>query len=205
MISIDQWHDRRTHRSKRPAYPASARMIRSRAKSNVAWAKTHLAPSRSWTLAVWTTQPSTSPSVSTSKCRLRPLTFFPRVVTTLSCLVRHLDTLAVEHADAWFGLPLVPAAHLLPESGVDASPSAVVPPAGIELVHRSPLGEVVRQHSPSTPGAGDVEDGVEDLSHVGRAWPTARFGGRNQRLDPLPLRIGQIGGVSLPCHDDGVN
>ena len=77
MISSDQWQEVRTHRSRRPAYPASARMIRRRAKSKVARASTHLAVSRSWTFAGWTTQLRASPSVSTSKCCFLPWTFFP--------------------------------------------------------------------------------------------------------------------------------
>lgn len=40
-------------------------------------ASTSWAPSRSWTLAGWTTTVSSSPSVSTRMCRLRPLTFLP--------------------------------------------------------------------------------------------------------------------------------
>src|SRR5215218_7899936 len=40
-------------------------------------ASTSLAPARSCSAALWTTTASSSPSVSTARCRLRPLTFFP--------------------------------------------------------------------------------------------------------------------------------
>jgi len=41
------------------------------------FARTSLAPSRSWMLALWTTTNSSKPSVSTRMWRLRPLTFLP--------------------------------------------------------------------------------------------------------------------------------
>lgn len=66
-----------THWTNFPAYPPSAQTLRIHPKAVSSFASTSRAPSRSWTDAEWTTQTSTSPSVSTSICRLIPLTFFP--------------------------------------------------------------------------------------------------------------------------------
>jgi len=66
-----------THWTSFSAYPPSAQTLRIHPKAVSSFARTSRAPSRSWTDAEWTTQTSTSPSVSTSRCRLIPLTFFP--------------------------------------------------------------------------------------------------------------------------------
>ena len=56
--------------------------------------------------------------------------------------------------------------------------------------------EVVREHVPLAAGAGQVEDGVEDLPHVDLAGPPDVEDG-DQRLDDGPLLVGQVGGVGL--------
>src|SRR5690606_28107695 len=160
--------------TKRPAYPASARMIRSRAKSYDAWASSHFAPSRSCTSAPWTTTASTSPSVSTSRCRLRPLTFFSRVEPAFSAAVGRLHALAVEHCDSrLFVSPRLPS-NLLPQPGIHPFPGPVGSPGAEIKPDRSPGWEVARQHPPGTTGAGDVEYGVEHAPHVRRSRPAAR-------------------------------
>ena len=66
-----------THWTSFPAYPPSAHTLRIHPNAVSSLARTSRAPSRSWTEAEWTTQTSTRPSVSTSICRLIPLTLFP--------------------------------------------------------------------------------------------------------------------------------
>ena len=60
----------------------------------------------------------------------------------------------------------------------------------------------MRQHPPRTPCARDVKHRVNDFAHVGAARSSSRFGRGNQWYDPLPLRIGHVGRVSLPCIHD---
>jgi hypothetical protein len=51
------------------------------------------------------------------------------------------------------------------------------------------------QIPPGRPGAQDPQETVQDAPMIDR-WPTsARFLGREQRLQPLPLGIGQIASV----------
>ena len=51
----------------------------------------------------------------------------------------------------------------------------------------------MRQEVPGTSGAEVVEDGVEDLSHVGGAWPSAAGRRWEQGSENVPLGVGQVG------------
>ena len=67
-----------------------------------------------------------------------------------------------------------------------------------EVVIDGALGqEVVREHVPLAARAGLIAEGVEDLAHVDLARPPARLGGRDERLEDLPLSVGQIGRIGL--------
>ena len=93
--------------------------------------------------------------------------------------------------------------HLRAERVVDALPHAGQAPQAEPGVHRLPRREVVRQQPPRLPGPEQVEHGVHHLAGVGRRPPALAGAGldaREQRLDPLPLVVGQIGRVGLPCH-----
>ena len=99
--------------------------------------------------------------------------------------------------DEWPGClttPTQPSVHPLKR--------AVVPPGFEKLIHSSPRGKLVRQHPPRAPRSRDVKHGINDFAHVGAARSSSRFGRGNQWYDPLPLRIGHVGGVSLPCIHD---
>lgn len=198
MISNVQPHKERTHSTSWPPYAPSALMMRSRTKSKVALASTHLAPSRSWMLAGRTTQHRTSPSVSTSKCRFRPLTFFSRVEAAFATSISRLYRLAVDSRNA--GLLVSPGllANLFPQPCVHGFPSAE------EVVDRLPRRKVVRQHAPGTAGPCNVEHGVENIAHVVFSRSASRLGGWNEWFDAFPLGIGQVGGIGLPCHEGGV-
>ena len=92
---------------------------------------------------------------------------------------------------------------LLPDAGVDLVPHPGVPPPPEPGVHRGPRGEVVREEPPRPAGPEVVEHGVQDLPGVGRR-PAAPGGAglrfREERADPFPLVVGQVGRVGLPCH-----
>ena len=66
------------------------------------------------------------------------------------------------------------------------------------------------QHPPGAAGAGEVTDGVDDLSHrVSAGSPGSAGGGVFQReevIDVIPLQVREVAGVSHPCfHDDRVH
>lgn len=55
------------------------------------------------------------------------------------------------------------------------------------------------QHPPGTAGLGQVEDGVDDLPQgVGPGPPGPAVTVREEVLDVVPLKVGEVAGVSLP-------
>src|SRR5271165_543401 len=189
------------------AYAPSAQITCSRGS----WSRTRcssvLAPSRSWTSAGRTMRPQINPSVSTSRCRLRPLIFFPRVVALGPAGFRRLDALAVDDRRAGRVLSAIGAADVETEDGVDFLPDAFVTP-GVEVVrHRLPRREVMGQHPPGATAAGQVADGVDDVAQGVGAWPsTLALALREEVLNVVPLQIGKITGITLPCiHGHKVN
>ena len=142
------------------------------------------------------------PSVSTRICRFRPLTFFSRVESTAARMIRRPNALAINHGDFRFLGAAILLANLFSQSRVHPLERAVVPPGFEKLIHSSPRGKLVRQHPPRAPRSRDVKHGINDFAHVGAARSSSRFGRGNQWYDPLPLRIGHVGGVSLPCIHD---
>src|SRR3712207_4953513 len=96
----------------------------------------HQTASRSESLAVETHTRSRFPSVSTTICRLRPLTFFSPVVAVVATDFCRLHGLAVDDARRRFRFaPRVPARR--PAQGViDAFPGAILLPLIEVVAHR---------------------------------------------------------------------
>src|SRR5262245_39070549 len=159
------------------------------------------APAQSVTLPGVTSTASTSPSVSTSRCRLRPLIFFPPVVALQARVaVAHLHRLAVEDGGAGLTRPPLGQADLLAEALVQPFPGAVQAPAADAGVHGAPRREVVGQQPPGAAGPQEVEVGIADLADVDGTGPAAGLGGRHERLQPFPLGVGKIGRVGCAVH-----
>lgn len=83
---------------------------------------------------------------------------------------------------------------------MDAFPRPVVTPEAEIVVDRLPAREVVWQGAPGTAVAHHVDDGVDDLTPVDRGGTTAGSGLGNLGFDPLPLRVSEVGRVSLSHH-----
>jgi len=83
---------------------------------------------------------------------------------------------------------------------VDALPDAAVAP-GVEVVGDGlPGGEVVGEHPPGASSPGQVEDGIDDLAQgVGAGPAGAAVAPGEQVFDVVPLEVGQVTRVSLPC------
>src|SRR3954468_24084013 len=94
------------------------------------------------------TSAQTRPSVSTTRCRLRPTTFFSRIVTAWPALLGRLHALAVEDRSRRLGrFPCLPP-HALAQLGVQMFPGAVVLPLP-EVMEHDPVGrQIVRQAPP---------------------------------------------------------
>ena len=75
---------------------------------------------------------------------------------------------------------------------MDEIQGAVVPPV-VEVPPDGALGrEVLGEIAPLAAGAGDVEDGVNDVPQVGLAGPTAAGFGRQVGFEQGPLVVGEV-------------
>src|SRR5262249_7719248 len=113
---------------------------------------------------------------------------------------RGLDRLAVDDGGA--GLRVAPGgdAHFPAQGGVPLLPQFGALPISEVTVDSLPGGEVVRQHAPTGATGELVEDGIDDLAHILAPGVPTRLGGGNERREPRPFHIGQIGGIGFAVH-----
>src|SRR5271165_4715325 len=113
-----------------------------------------MAPSQSVGAAGSTANPPIRPSLSTSRCRLRPGSFFAPVVPLGAAGFSRLHRLAVANPGTGRRLGPVGDLELGAQGGVDPLPDAAVPP-GVEPVGGAlPGREVMGQHAPGTAAPG---------------------------------------------------
>src|SRR6516225_2420228 len=90
-----------------------------------------------------------------------------------------VDRLAVDTRRGAGVIRLLPGADLLAEEVMNGVEGSVGPPP-VEVTPDGALGgQVAGQVSPLATGAEDVEDGVQDIPHLGLARPPAAGFGRN--------------------------
>src|SRR5581483_7922006 len=118
----------------------------------------------------------------------------------LLAALRGLDRLAVDAGDAGRRLPPSLGAELGAQGIEDLLPGAIPTPPAEVVVDGPPGWEVVGQGAPGAALAGVVEQGVDDLAHVGLAGAAAGPGGGNQGLQDGPLLIGQVTGIGFALH-----
>src|SRR5664279_1854637 len=76
-----------------------------------------------------------------------------------------------------------------------------IPTPVVEVTPDGALGgKVTGQVTPLAPGAEDVEDGVEDVSHGGLAGSATAGVARQERLDQGPLLVGEVAGIVVRVH-----
>src|SRR6476619_2262776 len=73
---------------------------------------------------------------------------------------------------------------------------AVVAPPGEVVMHRAARRQVFRNIAPLTSSAQHVHQAVDHLTHINRPLAAAALGGRQQRPDMLPFRVGQVARVT---------
>src|ERR1700712_1912196 len=142
---------------------------------------------------------SSRPCVSTRIWRFLPLSFCPHhshADRSRPPFFRALDALAVNDGSGWAGFAVSQLAALNIKRVVDAIERAVVGPAAEIVVHRAARRQILRQRSPLAAGAQDVHQTVDNSALVDRALVAAAFGGWDQRLDPVPLVVGQVAGIT---------
>jgi hypothetical protein len=136
--------------------------------------------------------------VSTTRCRLVPLIFFPRVVSAGSCRSRGFHRLTVDDPGAGFFVPPRPVANVPPQRIVDLLPNSLASPL-MEVVADGSLGrKIVWQRRPRAAARQHVENPIEDFPQVRRPWSSgARWAGQQWGYDP-PLFVRQVTRIGLP-------
>src|ERR1043166_6718221 len=97
-----------------------------------------------------------------------------------------LDRLAVDTSDARVGVAALALADPPAQGGKEAVPGAVAFPGLEVVVDGLPRREVMRQGTPGTALAGQVEEGVDHLPHRGFPGSAARPRRGDQRLQQGP-------------------
>src|SRR5919197_3154332 len=151
--------------------------------------------SRSCSSAGWTCTRRMSPSVSTSRCRLRPCTFFPPAEAALATGFGGLDALRVDDRRARLALAADLLAQPLAQDGVDALQRPVLGPPIEVVADGLPWPILPRDLPPLAAGPPQVQQPVEDAPSRDRRPPPSALGLRQQRFQHRPLGLGQVAGV----------
>jgi hypothetical protein len=109
-----------------------------------------------------------------------------------------LDTLGVYHPGCCVFVTPSFLAFQFAQGGIDLSPSPIQASFAVVVVDAVMIWEVFGQVFPLTTGPNQVENGVEHLAHIQFYRATSPLSFRKQqRLDDLPLLIGQVTGITL--------
>jgi hypothetical protein len=87
---------------------------------------------------------------------------------------------------------------------MEVLPGPIVAPAREVLVSRRPADQIVGQEAPSTAGADEVQEAVDDFATIYAPRPATKLGGRDERGDPCPLLVCQISRVRLSSHPEAI-
>ncbi len=130
--------------------------------------------------------------------------FAPIVAShTCRCMVG-LDCLTIDTASRWMLMPHDSLTKPHSERVMQPSPGTIVSPLPEVGVDALPRRKVARQHPPLDTTHSQVENGINDQTHIQAAGASACFGRWNQMLDNEPLAVSQICWVSFCFHKDYV-
>jgi len=128
---------------------------------------------------------------------LTPADLLASVISIGPTLLVRLGRLAVDDSSSRFDLAARLSPNLVSERLMDQFPGAVALPATEVIIDGPSRREIMGDQMPGAPGTKDVEDGVDDLAHVGGPRSAAAGFGKNERGDQFPLGIGQVRSVAL--------
>lgn len=111
--------------------------------------------------------------------------------------LRGLDTLTVQCASRWVLVATHSLTHLSAKRVMEPLPCPIIAPLVEVGVHALPRRVLPRQHAPLTATDDNVQDRIDDRSHLQAARSSSRLCRRNQVFDTIPLTVGQIGWIQL--------
>lgn len=112
------------------------------------------------------------------------------------------DALAIETTSCWMLVSTSTSSYHGSHCVMNPLPRTVVTPDPKVVVDALPLRILLGQHPPLDTADNDVQDAVDDLSHIQAARSSARFRRWNKFLDNVPLIVGQIAWVDSLVHND---
>src|SRR5947209_4001870 len=131
---------------------------------------------------------------------LAPLDMFGCIVAANAFDFSGLNALAIQTTGGRMLVASGLLTHLSAQCVMQALPVATQAPLAEIMIDALPTRIFTWQHPPLDAANDDIEDGVNDHSHVQRARASARFRKRNQLFDKIPLAVSQIGWVDLVRH-----
>src|SRR5215212_11888159 len=125
------------------------------------------------------------------------------VVTTLySAYAGRFDRLTVDDASTGLGVSLQAHPHPLAQGGVHPLPGSIQTPGAEVVVDALPGWVLVREQSPGTAAADEVENGVEDLAGAMQPGSSGGFGNGQVRFEAAPFGVLE---VALVCFSHARN
>ena len=146
---------------------------------------------------VTTTANNKQPQRVDQQMPLASLHFLTRIIATHPGQLRRFDALTIEDASGGMLMATCTLAYLGPQRLVTPTPRAIIAKRAKVAIDALPGRILSWQHPPVTPRDGQIQDRIDHRAHVQRAWVTSRFCRRDQVFDPIPLKVGQIGGIQL--------
>ena len=126
--------------------------------------------------------------------------FAPIVASHTGRCMASLDSLTIDTASRWMLVSPDSLTDPHSERVMQPTPATIVPPLPEVGVDALPRRKVARQHPPLDATHSQVENGINDQTHIQTAGASARFGCGNQMLDNKPLAVSQICWVSFCFH-----
>src|SRR6476620_1070789 len=116
---------------------------------------------------------------------------------------RRLDALAVQEPGGGLGGPTGLLPQLLAQARIERLPRTIDGPLVEVVPHAGPIGEIMRQQAPSAARLLQVQECIDDLAQIQGSRATRPRLANEERLESLPLSIGQIGRVSATTGRGG--
>src|ERR1044071_2401206 len=124
---------------------------------------------------------------------LAPIDVFHFIVAPLlTAYFCRLDTLGVNDGGAGRGLAPKLSAQTTTQAVVNRFPNALQPPEAEVMINAFPFGGVLRQHLPRNAAANQIENRVQDFTHIQLARPSTGFRFGDESFNMIIFIISQV-------------
>src|SRR5207302_5264551 len=107
------------------------------------------------------------------------------------------DALTIKGSSRWMLMAPCTLSDLSSKGVMNPLPRSIITKHAKIGVHALPCWILTRQHSPLAPCHCQVQDRIDDPSHVQCSWAPPWLCGGDQIFDTIPLMVGEIGWIQL--------